>query len=576
MKKITLIILTGLLLSSCSDFLEETNRNSITADVLYSTPEGYESLINACYAYSRVWYAKSAGYAFTEMGTDCYTGAGADCGRAPQMAFYSDDLAGDLPLMEYMWNELYSGLNTCNTAIARAGNSGLSADLQKTREGEAHFLRALYLHLIVETWGDVILYTDEINTAVNTAQRSSVEDFYAQIFADLDASIEKLSGTPLRNEGRVTQIAAKAMKARMCLYRERYAEAAQLAKEVIGTSGLSLYDSFAETFVMSNSKGQFNNEAIWWVNYNQDSALHPHFEEERMASPTMGTRYDSHAHLISAMSYWMVSGCGVWVTPATHTPWVQCMPTIDFLHMFNETIDQRYDATFRTAWYVNGKDNYSATFGQGYTMPGGFTYEKAFVDGGMQVGDTAFVTVKYAVSDEYRRSKNYMIFDRNDVYDAQGKTIGTRDYFISTYKFEDDTKETGWEYWSSRDAFVLRLAEMYLIACEAELKNNNPSAALTYMNTLREKRAIAGKEAEMRITQSELDIDFILDERARELAGEQHRFFDLKRTGKLIERVKKHNPNANIQEYHKLRPIPQAQLDAITNKNEFKQNPGYN
>ena len=60
-------------------------------------------------------------------------------------------------------------------------------------------------------------------------------------------------------------------------------------------------------------------------------------------------------------------------------------------------------------------------------------------------------------------------------------------------------------------------------------------------------------------------------------SGEQQRFFDLKRTGKLLERVKKYNPNAaeNIQDFHKLRPIPQDELDAVINKDEFKQNPGY-
>lgn len=61
------------------------------------------------------------------------------------------------------------------------------------------------------------------------------------------------------------------------------------------------------------------------------------------------------------------------------------------------------------------------------------------------------------------------------------------------------------------------------------------------------------------------------------LANGLQRFFDLKRTGKLIERVKKYNPDAaeNIEDFHKLRPIPQDELDAIINKDEFQQNPGY-
>lgn len=84
-------------------------------------------------------------------------------------------------------------------------------------------------------------------------------------------------------------------------------------------------------------------------------------------------------------------------------------------------------------------------------------------------------------------------------------------------------------------------------------------------------------ENEMQISENELTIDFLLEERARELCGEQIRWFDLKRTNKLIEYVRLYNMDAkdNIQDYHMLRPIPQSQLDAITNKEEFKQNPGY-
>ena len=567
MKKLIIYFVTILAFSSCSDFLEETNRNAITGDVLYSTPEGFESLVNACYSYSRVWFAKSDGYSLTEMGTDCYTGGGSSAGNAPQLAFYSQDLQGTLPLMDYMWNALYSGLNTCNAAIARAEGAGLSADVVERRLGEVHFLRALYLHLIVETWGGVVLYTDETQTAENTATRSSVEDFYAQIFSDLNIAITNLAGTSIKENGRVTEMAAKALKARMCLYRERYSEAADLAKDVISSSGLSMYDSFAETFAMSNSDGQTNNEAIWWVNYSTDLNLQPHFDEGEV-SPTTGARYGSQAPLMSAMAYWMVGGSGVWVGPDTHAPWVQCLPTIAFLNMFDETIDQRYDATFRTTWLVNSlSSNYTTEYGQQYG-----------VEDGLALGDTAFVFLKTAVTDEYRASKPYQIFDRDDIYDQEGKTVGTRDYFISTYKFADDTRATGWEYDSSRDCFVLRIAEMYLIAAEAELMQGNSSEAVDYINALREKRAIPGHEDDMMISENDLDIVFILDERARELAGEQQRFFDLKRTGKFMERITALNPDAavNIKSYHQLRPIPQDELDAITNKDEFIQNPGYN
>ena len=118
---------------------------------------------------------------------------------------------------------------------------------------------------------------------------------------------------------------------------------------------------------------------------------------------------------------------------------------------------------------------------------------------------------------------------------------------------------------------------MYLIASEAEMKLGNKTEAVRLMNVLREKRAIPGHEEEMRITEADLDIDFILDERGRELSSEQQRFFDLKRTGKFVERIKKMNPDVAdvIQSYHQIRPIPQSEIDALTNKNEFLQNDGY-
>ena len=86
-----------------------------------------------------------------------------------------------------------------------------------------------------------------------------------------------------------------------------------------------------------------------------------------------------------------------------------------------------------------------------------------------------------------------------------------------------------------------------------------------------------GHVAEVQILPSQVTLDFILDERARELAGEQLRWFDLKRTNKLVERIKALNPDGAqfIQSFHVLRPIPQSQIDAVANKDEFTQNPGY-
>ena len=95
---------------------------------------------------------------------------------------------------------------------------------------------------------------------------------------------------------------------------------------------------------------------------------------------------------------------------------------------------------------------------------------------------------------------------------------------------------------------------------------------------IRKRAAIIGRENEMVITPAEVNIDFILAERARELAGEDTRWIDLKRTGKLT-RVYFQSTNPSValnfnEKKHVVRPIPQSFLDAIINGNEFGNN-GY-
>jgi len=128
-----------------------------------------------------------------------------------------------------------------------------------------------------------------------------------------------------------------------------------------------------------------------------------------------------------------------------------------------------------------------------------------------------------------------------------------------------------------RDFPVLRLGEMYLIAAEAAFMQSKNGVAADRINTLRERAIIPGKEAEMLVLESDIDLDFILDERARELGGEMHRWYDLKRTGKLLERVRLYNSEAavNIKDMHLVRPLPQTQIDRVTNPGDFLQNPGY-
>ena len=132
-----------------------------------------------------------------------------------------------------------------------------------------------------------------------------------------------------------------------------------------------------------------------------------------------------------------------------------------------------------------------------------------------------------------------------------------------------------------------RFSDVYLLLAEAYLKTGDLTDAAAAINVVRERSAYnknntAGQNAAaataMDITPNQVTIDFILDERTREFYGENIRWWDLVRTGSLLERVQTWNPveaGAHLQGYMVLRPIPQSEIDAVVTGPPFPQNTGY-
>ena len=253
------------------------------------------------------------------------------------------------------------------------------------------------------------------------------------------------------------------------------------------------------------------------------------------------------------------------------------MPTKFYLDLFNENIDSRFDASFKQAWISNNAGTIPTWSGADAAQNPALTPlvgQKKF-----NAGDTAVFVTKYAVDDfeqNYSTKYRFKTYDINDMYNNDG-TPKDRFHYFSLKKFDDNTRASATESQSSRDVSITRLADVYLVAAEAMFKLNKLDSAAYFINIVRGRAAKPGREIDMQITGVDVTLDFILDERARELGGEQLRWFDLKRTGKLLERVRNYNPDlsANIKDYHVLRPIPLSQISAVTNKEIFKQNPGY-
>lgn len=545
-------------LFSCNDFLNEENRNSLTSDPFYKSQSGYESLINSCYTPLRLWYGREDAYGITETGTDLFTKA---AGNTNTTLNDYDPIAfngTNTPLSNY-WKYLYRGINSCNAAISRAKDAAITPEVRRQRVAEARFLRAFYYWHIVETWGPTHFTTEETIGVQTTANKTQPEEIYKQIFADLDSCINSNLSTKKSNDGRVTIWAAKALKARLSLTRASqtnnaalYKQAADLAIEIIESDLFSLNSDYKSIWNMSNADGSANSEVIWYVEFSNDHLYNkPEYDDYTI-------RNGGHnGHLLFCMKY--DDQPGMKRDILNGRPFNRFMPTLYFVNLFDETIDQRWSGSFKQVWMMNNPSN-----------------KGKYVN----MADTAIYLYKGIASTDWKASvaSKYQLLDLNDLYgdNTSSKINRLRTFQLS--KFDDPTRATMDEDRSTRDAFVFRIAEMYLIAAEA-LMHSDSEKAVNYMNQLRVKRALPGKSAQMRISSNDLTVDFILDERARELGGEQLRWFDLKRFNeeKFVERIKAGNPDAagNVKAWHIVRPIPRTQLDAVFNKDEFKQNEGY-
>jgi hypothetical protein len=115
-----------------------------------------------------------------------------------------------------------------------------------------------------------------------------------------------------------------------------------------------------------------------------------------------------------------------------------------------------------------------------------------------------------------------------------------------------------------RNIIQYRLSQAYLIAAEAYLRSGNVSAGQPYLDAIRERAGVG---------HIELNEQNILDEQARELGHEGHRYPMLKRLGIVLERVRAYSPEigANMLPHHIRLPIPQQFVDLT----KVPQNEGY-
>jgi len=530
------VALTAVLLSavSCNDLLEEKPVSTRTTDSYYVDAQGFNDLVASVYSSLREIHSHRE---LTLPGTDIFTRVGDPAlGNLNSLNEYAPQgIHSQTGAVNSYWELLYKAIGRANTAISRAGRVDMNEDEKAIRLGEAKFLRALYYFYLVQQYGDVPLIVEEITSVVTTAERIPESNVYAQIIQDLTDAISVLPAEP-DAYGRATEGAARHLLAKVLLTRgyrdfagsDDFQRAADEAMAVINSPQYRLLDTFAEVFEQGN---EVNDEIIFAVQYSGN-----------LASNGSG----NNAHSIFGQGVDGLVGMDRSSTYNRQQP--HFVPTRFLNTLYNPDLDSRYDATFLRVFY--------ATVNQG----------------DVSVGDTVLYFPRWDQpwSEEKIASKPYIVVNLNEYYMNPAKD----NQFAPIWKFFESGIPYGDDQ-GTRDWFVFRLAETHLIAAEAYLKANNPDAALEQLNIVRRRAAKSGSEDAMEL--DAITLDDILDERARELAGEDQRWTDLKRTGKLIERVKLHNELAaaanHIAEKHLLRPIPLSQIERTTNP--LKQNTGY-
>jgi len=160
------------------------------------------------------------------------------------------------------------------------------------------------------------------------------------------------------------------------------------------------------------------------------------------------------------------------------------------------------------------------------------------------------------------------------------------DVYPAIKKHMDPSRGSNFNDPSTRPVVITRFAEVYLIGAEAYLQAGDKAKAAELLNVLRQRAAYrktntpaqnTAAAAAMLIKDSDVTIDFILDERSRELFGEWMRYQDLVRTKSLVRRIKLWNNEAApyVKDFHVLRPIPQSEIDRTVEGPPFTQNAGY-
>lgn len=611
---LSVLAVTGV---SCEAFLEEKVVSGVSYDYL-ETKTGMETAVNGVYSAMRWYVGGERYYSLNEYGVD-YVWEGADGGNKDAFNKYSNQLNSSFGMLYEFWENNFKGITRANTALMYLPKVADMTPEEKTaREAELRFMRAYYYFDLIQHFGRVPLLSEgNVSQIITDFPRASVADLYAFIISDLRFSFDVLPNVAMQaDRGRATKWAAGHLLSRVYLTRgsavkdQRGQQPSDMdstafyAEAVINSGKFALEPNYLTT--IDQEKQKSSSETIWGVEFTTD-VLFNGADGNKM-------------HLYWVPTYEKLPGMQrdlqqgrAWkrVKPSPY------MQTTLFDHLNDSRMYKMFSWIFIAnkassipVWedkYYYVDENGKTTDDLLYETPAELVGKPKFV-----LGDTAVYFIpKYYGAKDYKgavidKAKNRQM--QTDIAKSRYTLIPVDDntnHFFPCLKKWLDAERPDMNYeQGSRNVIRMRLADTYLTAAEAYGRKGDYAKAAEMLNVVRARAAYKEGEAKpqewllldggevakeasstvkaMQVTASDISkdfINFILDERARETYGEMNRWEDLVRTEKLVERVKKFNPDGAtlIKEHHKLRPIPQNHIDRLSPKPsaEEGQNEGY-
>jgi len=544
---------SALALTSCSDsYLDEKMYSSYGTDVT----DVEAKVIGLHYKYADLWgWSDQQGFAGCwQDGTD--VGAPGDT-QGVEVPFYQyGSLNAENGGVNKLWTSLYSIINSANIIINTEG-------VDPAAKGEAEFFRAYAYNMLVTLWGPVPLITESKAEPRTDFTRNAVAEVDAVITADLNDAMANLPEVgKTKTQNRINKDCARILAGEAFNRMGKYAEAEAAVTATINSGNYELIserygkflsdagDYYSDMFRWGNQRrSQGNKEGIWV------------FQMEYERDVTGGT--------INA--------------PQQRRNWVAAFHKLTDFMQNADSIGGRGNGRLRLSNYVK-----YGIWEEGDIRNSNHNIRRILYCNKPNVSKEISVLDGFRVSDDTPGATKITVKTGDRIYWTVGDTLAVMYPHPTKWGGYDPTDDFGWSL--VKDWPLMRLADAYLLRAEARIQKGDQAGAAQDINVLRDRafktyRAETGNAEAGKVTSAQMTMDFLLDERIRELVGEENRRYTLCRTGKLAERVQmmtskwaESTPSKAISGFdpakHCLLPIPLSEIQ-LNKDAVLEQNPGY-